>query len=57
MIYHFTPIVAAGIIDMDSVESYEIYLLRKVLGISNDIKGQVIRNVNDNYKRSTREVI
>lgn len=57
IIYHFTPLLAAGIIDVSDIEHFEMFLLRKMLGLPNDVKSAVIKSVNDHYLRETKEVI
>ena len=57
LIYHFTPLVSAGFMCLEEVHNYEVFLLRKVLGLPHDVKSTIIRNVYDNYKRDTKEII
>ena len=50
IIYNFTQLFAAGLVDKLEIDRYEVYLKRKFMNLAFDIKTDVIQNITDWYR-------
>ena len=57
LIYHITPLLGSGVVKPNCIRQFETFCLRKLFRLPNDLKSDVIRNLNTHYQRPTLEVI
>ncbi len=57
IIYHFTSLVAAGLITSSEVQKWETYIKKIAMGISFDITHAFVQNITDWWGRNTSQVV
>ena len=56
IVYHFTPLLGAGVVNVADIERYEIHLARKQYLLPNDIKSDVIKNLLREFKSTAAQI-